>query len=88
MFGKYTHVSFDKLDKTKGIDMISKLFLNHPRSVDETFGQHFLFATRFSMTLFVAAFAALLHAFIPAACEKTASTIIKKLYARIHNRGS
>ncbi len=67
--------------------MISKLFLDHPRSVDETFGEHFLFATGFSMTLFVAAFAALLHAFIPAACEKTASTIIKRLYSRVANRG-
>ena len=68
--------------------MINKLFLDHPRSVDETFGQHFLVAFGFSLTLFMAAFAALIHAFIPAACEKTASTVIKKLYARIHNRGS
>ena len=67
--------------------MICKIFLDHPRSIDETFGQHFLFAFSFSMTLFMAAFAALLHAFIPVACEKTASTIIKRLYARIHNRG-
>ena len=74
--------------KQRGTDMINKLFLDHPRSVDETFVQHFFFALTFSMTLFLAAFAALLHAFIPAACEKTASTIIKKLYARIHNRGS
>lgn len=68
--------------------MINKVFLDHPHSVDETFGQHFLFAFGFSMTLFVAAFAALLHAFVPAACEKTASTIIKRLYERIANRGS
>jgi len=67
--------------------MINKVFLDHPRSVDETFGQHFLFGFGFSMTLFVAAFAALIHAFIPAACEKTASGIIKRLYARIANRG-
>lgn len=67
--------------------MINKLFLEHPKSVDETFGQHFIFALSFSMTLFVAAFAALLHAFVPAACEKTASTIIKRLYNRIANRG-
>lgn len=67
--------------------MINKLFLDHPRSVDETFGQHFLFAFGFSMTLFIAAFAALFHAFIPAAFEKTASGIIKRLYARIVNRG-
>jgi hypothetical protein len=68
--------------------MLSKVFLDHPRSVDETFGQHFLFAFGFSMTLFIAAFAALLHAFVPAACEKTASTIIKRLYGRIANRGN
>jgi len=74
--------------KQRGTAMINKIFLDHPRSVDETFGQHFIFAMGFSMTLFVAAFAALLHAFIPAACEKTASTIIKKLYARIHNRAN
>ncbi len=24
--------------------MIHKIFLDHPRSVDETFGQHFIFA--------------------------------------------
>lgn len=68
--------------------MINKIFLEHPRSVDESFGEHFLFAMKFSLTLFIAAFAALVHAFIPAACEKTASGIINKLYAKIHNRGS
>ena len=67
--------------------MISKVFLDHPRSVDETFGQHFIFAFGFSMTLFIAAFAALLHAFIPVACEKTASTMIAEMYAKTHNRG-
>ncbi len=67
--------------------MISRVFLEHPKSVDETYGQHFLFALRFSFWLFVAAVAALVHALIPAACEKTASTIIAKLYERTHNRG-
>ena len=32
--------------------------------------------------------AALLHALIPAACEKTASGIIRRLHARIENRGT
>ena len=68
--------------------MINRVFLNHPASVDETFGQHFLFALTFSGTLFFAAFAALLHAFVPAACEKTASRIVAGLYARTHNRGA
>jgi uncharacterized protein DUF6356 len=67
--------------------MFAKLFLDHPNSVDETFGQHFMFAFGFSMTLFAAAFAALIHAFIPAAFEKTAGNIIRRLYGRIANRG-
>ncbi|MBU2982381.1 hypothetical protein KO498_11235 [Lentibacter algarum] len=67
--------------------MISKIFLDHPKAVDESFFEHMLFALRFSFWLFVAAFAALLHAFVPAACEKTASTIIARLYERTHNRG-
>ncbi len=68
--------------------MLQKLFLEHPRSVDETYGQHFLFALKFAGTLFVAAFAALLHALVPSACEKTASRIVERLYNKTKNRGS
>jgi len=68
--------------------MIKRVFLDHPASVDETFGEHFLFALKFSGALFLAAFAALLHAFVPAACEKTASKKVAALYARTHNRGA
>ncbi|MBV1863536.1 MAG: hypothetical protein KUG74_03785 [Rhodobacteraceae bacterium] len=67
--------------------MINRLFLDHPATVEETYTQHFMFALGFSASLFFAAFAALLHAFIPAACEKTASRSIAKLYAKTHNRG-
>ena len=68
--------------------MFKSIFLDHPASVDETYGEHFLFALKFSATLFVAAFAALLHALVPAACERTASRIVAKLYNRTHNRGN
>ena len=67
--------------------MISRLFLNHPRSVDETYLQHMAFAGWFSAKLFMAAFAALTHALIPCCFEKTASTIIAELYERTHKRG-
>ena len=67
--------------------MISRLFLEHPAKVDETFFEHMLFALKFSGLLFAAAGAALIHAFVPALCEKTASTIIKTLYERTSNRG-
>ena len=67
--------------------MYKKLFINHPQSVKETYFEHAQFALRFSSLLFLAAFAALIHAIIPAFFEKTASSIIASLYHKTHNRG-
>ncbi|MFK7881313.1 DUF6356 family protein [Roseobacter sp.] len=67
--------------------MFQRIFLSHPATVDETFFQHMLFALTFAASLFAAAGAALVHAFIPCLFEKTASQIITRLYMRIHNRG-
>ncbi len=72
----------------KGNPMINKVFLDHPRSVDETYLEHAVFAGKFSLKLFGAAFCALIHAFIPAAFDKTASRMIAEMYAKTHNRGS
>lgn len=69
------------------IAKLNALFLDHPRSVDETYFEHFGFALWFSGMLALAALAALSHAILPFTCQKTASTIIAKLYARTHNRG-
>jgi len=66
--------------------MLKQLFLDHPESVDETYGQHFVFALKFSARLLVAGGAALVHAFIPALCERTASRIIADLYQRTQHR--
>ncbi|WGI22352.1 DUF6356 family protein [Amylibacter sp. IMCC11727] len=68
--------------------MIAKIFTDHPASVDETYFEHLLFATKFAATLMVAAGAALVHALIPCLCEKTASKTVAKLYAKTHNRGA
>jgi hypothetical protein len=68
--------------------MIRQLFLTHPEAVDETYLEHAAFAGKFSLALFAAAFAALIHAVLPFAFEKTASGIIARLYARTHNRGN
>lgn len=67
--------------------MLQRLFLEHPQSVDETYLEHAKFSGSFAFWLFIAAFAALVHAVIPAAFEKTGSRIITRLYGRIHNRG-
>ncbi|WP_300549353.1 DUF6356 family protein [Roseovarius sp.] len=67
--------------------MISKVFLDHPGSVDETYLEHARFAGGFSLKLFAAGLAALIHAVIPILFEKTASRMIADMYARTHNRG-
>jgi hypothetical protein len=62
--------------------MLSKLFLDHPRSVEESYFEHALFAGRFALWLF-----ALVHALIPCVFEKTASRMIAQMYAKTQNRG-
>ena len=67
--------------------MLKKLFIDHPASVDESYGEHMLFALRFAGLLFLAGAAALIHAIIPGLCKKTASQLIRRMYARIEFRG-
>jgi hypothetical protein len=67
--------------------MLARLFLDHPSSVDETYAQHARFAAGFSLKLFAAGFAAMVHAVVPCLFEKTASRMVAELYARTHNRG-
>lgn len=80
---RYTGAEQDKEEHP----MIAKLFLNHPESVNESYFEHMRFALWFAFWLAAAAFAALVHAVIPAAFETTGSRIIAKLYERTHNRG-
>ena len=73
---------------THGDDpMFARLFLSHPESVNETYGEHARFAFGFSMKLFAAAGAAFVHALVPCLFEKTASRMVADLYAKTHNRG-
>ncbi len=67
---------------------ISRLFTEHPASVNESYLEHMVFAAKFSGTLFAAAFAALIHAFLPFLFDKTASTIVARLYDKTHKRGA
>lgn len=71
--------------------MFRKLFIEHPASVGETYGEHFVFALSFAGPLLVAGLGAALHAFIPALCQKTGSRTILDLHRRLtgnHGRGS
>ena len=69
------------------IAAVKSLFLTHPQSVDESYLEHMAFAGKFSGKLFLAAGAALIHAVLPFACQKTASRLIGEMYAKTHHRG-
>ncbi|MEM7668717.1 MAG: DUF6356 family protein [Pseudomonadota bacterium] len=69
------------------INRIHTAFTAHPASVDESYGEHFVFAFSFAAKLGYATFAAAVHAVLPFMFEKTASRIIGELYERTHNRG-
>jgi hypothetical protein len=58
-------------------------FTKHPASVGETYLQHMGVALSFALWLAIAALAALVHAVLPALCEKTASRIITRLHDRM-----
>ncbi len=67
--------------------MFSRLFTEHPRSVDETYVEHMGMALSFAGWLGLAALACLVHAFLPFLFEKTGSRIIDGLHDRmVRNR--
>ena len=66
---------------------LAKIFTDHPAKVGETYFGHMAFAAWFASRLAMAAAAALVHAFLPFLFETTASSIVRELYERTHNRG-
>ena len=59
--------------------MIDRMFLAHPRAVDETYAEHFAVAGKFGLTMIRGGVCALLHALVPAWCETTGSDTIRRL---------
>ena len=61
---------------------------SHLRDAGEGYWQHFRFATTFGLLAMAAGLAAVLHAFIPAACTHTASRIVRHLGRLLEDRGT
>ncbi len=61
-------------------------FTEHPSSVDETYGEHFMVALGFSRRLAAASGAALLHAICPSLCTTTASERVKEMCDEMMSR--
>jgi len=62
---------------------IRQWFLAHPRSIGETYPEHFGVALRFGITMVSGGLACLVHALVPALFERTGSTTVKRLYAEM-----
>ena len=67
---------------------VTKLFTDHPASVDETYGEHFAFASRTGLTLIGAGLAALVHGLLPFLFERTASRTVLRLAERCGPRSA
>ena len=61
-------------------------FTEHPGNNGETYLEHLFEALKFSFKLFISSLVVLIHAFMPAFFEKTASTQIKKIHGAMINR--
>jgi Family of unknown function (DUF6356) len=59
--------------------MFSRLFIDHPRSVDESYWQHFGVAFRFGCAMGKGAIGAFVHALVPGLCITTGSDTALKL---------
>ena len=62
---------------------MSNPFTDHPRSIGETYPEHFGIALRFGLAMLAGGVACLVHAVVPALFERTGSATIKRLYAEI-----
>jgi len=60
--------------------LIIKLFCDHPTSVGETYGDHFLCANHFAWRLLFAGCVCLVHSIFPFLFVKTASRQVENLH--------
>jgi hypothetical protein len=60
--------------------MFKRLFLDHPRSVGETYFEHQRNALGYAVSMLAGGIACLLHSLIPGMFATTGSRMVRKLY--------
>ncbi|MEJ6396851.1 DUF6356 family protein [Yoonia sp. 208BN28-4] len=76
----------DTTPNTTSRNPVKALFTDHPATVNETYFGHMRFALTFAFWLIVAGLAAMVHAILPFLCDTTASSILKRLTAKMNAR--
>jgi hypothetical protein len=67
----------------RGMSVWNRLFRDHPASVDETYGQHFMAAAGFGFRMIWGGIVCLVHAVIPGVCCTKGSDLIGELHERM-----
>ncbi len=62
---------------------LRRLFIDHPASVGETYGEHLLTASGFAGRMLLGGCACLIHAFLPFLFVRTGSRCISELHERM-----
>jgi hypothetical protein len=65
------------------IASFTRWFAEHPRSVGETYTEHFSVACRFGSAMIGGGLACLVHAAFPALFQRTGSSTVKRLYSHM-----
>lgn len=60
--------------------MLARLFIEHPRTVGESYGEHARVACSFGLRMLAGGLACLVHAVIPGLFTKTGSRMIAQLH--------
>ncbi|MDB5577960.1 MAG: hypothetical protein JWR80_3136 [Bradyrhizobium sp.] len=60
--------------------MINRFFLEHPRSVGESYTEHLRAAGRFGGTMIISGLACLIHGLVPRLFTRTGSTAVSHLH--------
>ena len=65
---------------------IDRLFIAHPRSIGESYTEHFKIAARVGATMLAGGLACFVHALVPNLFQRTGSSTIKRLYPLMVSR--
>jgi hypothetical protein len=65
------------------MSVLSRLFSDHPASVNESYWQHFGTAMGFGLRMIWGGFVCIVHAFVPGFCCTKASEMIGELHDRM-----
>ena len=66
--------------------MLKRLFVEHPQSVGESYGEHFSVASWYGLRLLGAGMACMVHAVLPCLFVRTGSATIERLHGHMSGR--